>query len=91
MVPASVARLSGAADTARGARRTVAKRSAVEKRILTECLGVLSGSALLRGCVLNRKRKTRGATGLPETTCGGSDKDQAGKTGEAGKAGKGRN
>lgn len=33
MVPASVARLSGTADTARGAKRTVAKESDVEKRI----------------------------------------------------------
>lgn len=49
MVPASVVRLSGAADTTRGARRTVAKRNAVEKRILSESLPGLLGSALLGG------------------------------------------
>jgi hypothetical protein len=54
-VPGSVARLSGAADTTRGARRTVDKRNAVEKSILGECLPELLGSALLGVCVLNEE------------------------------------
>jgi len=54
-VPGSVARLSGAADTTRGARRTVDKRIAVEKRILGESLPELLGSALLGVCVRNKE------------------------------------
>jgi hypothetical protein len=69
-VAGSVPRLSGAADTTRGARRTVAKRSAVEKCIfvlVSESLpGLLDQPA---GCVVIYITKERPGVqpGYPES------------------------